>query len=79
MSLLVNFFAQDENCYMYPLIQVGSGSGEKVPDTDPAGQKKTPDPHHWTTENLALKSYEIYWFFFSLCNKRSFYAKIDYV
>ena len=39
------YFVQDENNFINPLLQVGSGSGsaEKVPDPDPAGQKST-DP-----------------------------------
>ena len=42
------YFVQDENKFINPLLQVGSGSGfgEKVPDPDPAGRKSTdPDPH----------------------------------
>ena len=35
------YFVQDENNFINPLLQVGSGSDEKVPD--PAGQKST-DP-----------------------------------
>ena len=42
------YFVQDENIFINPLLQVGSGSGysEKIPD--PEGQKSTdphPDPH----------------------------------
>ena len=37
------YFVQDENNFIYPLLQVGFGSGsnEKIPD--PAGKKST-DP-----------------------------------
>ena len=35
------YFVQDENKFIYPLLQIGSGFGEKV--LDPAGQKST-DP-----------------------------------
>ena len=39
------YFVQDENNFINPFLQVGSGSGpnEKVLDPDPAGQKST-DP-----------------------------------
>jgi len=38
------YFVQDENNFINPLLQVGSGSVEKVPD--PKGQKSPdPDPH----------------------------------
>ena len=37
------YFVQDKNNSINPLLQVGSGSVEKIPDPDPAGQK-TPDP-----------------------------------
>ena len=44
------YFVQDENNFINPLLQVGSGAGsnEKVPD--PAGQKST-DP----TGSLSLQ------------------------
>mgnify|MGYP001471724447 CR=1 FL=1 len=29
------YFVQDENNFKYPLLQVGSGSDEKVSDPDP--------------------------------------------
>ena len=32
------YFVQDENNFINPLLQIGSGSNEKVPDPDP-------DPH----------------------------------
>ena len=36
-------------CKIYPLLQVGSGSREKVPDPATAGQKSPDlDPHHYT-------------------------------
>ena len=42
------YFVQDEDNYIDPLLQVRSGSNEKVPDPDPAGQKSTdPDHHPW--------------------------------
>ena len=41
-----SYFVQDENNFINPLLQVGSGSVDKVPDLDPACQKST-DPHPW--------------------------------
>jgi len=41
-----SYFVHDENNFIYPLLQVGSGSVKKVPD--PTGQKSPdPDPHPW--------------------------------
>ena len=37
------YFVQDKNNFINPLLQVGSGSIEKVPDPDPTAQKPT-DP-----------------------------------
>ena len=40
------YFVQGENDFINPLLQVASGSNEKVPDLDPVGQKSTdPDSH----------------------------------
>ena len=41
------YFVQDKNYFINSLLQVGSGSAEKVPDPDPAGQKST-DPYPQT-------------------------------
>ena len=40
------YFVQGKNNFINPLLQVGSGSVDKVPDLDPAGQKST-DLHPW--------------------------------
>ena len=37
------YFVTEENNFIYPWLQVGTGSNEKVTDPDPAGQKST-DP-----------------------------------
>ena len=37
------YFVQDENSFIHPLLQVGSGSNENVMDPDSVGQKSA-DP-----------------------------------
>ena len=37
------YFAHDKNDIIYPLLHVGSGSAERVPDPDP----DSADPYHW--------------------------------
>ena len=40
------YFLQDENNFINPLVQIGSGSGSDEIVPDPAGKKSTdPDPH----------------------------------
>ena len=42
------YFVQDENNFIFPLLQVGTGSDEKTSVLDSAGQQSTdPDPHPW--------------------------------
>ena len=51
------YFVQDKNNFINPLLQVGSGSGsvEKIPDPDPAGQKSTdPDPRPCISKSILL-------------------------
>ena len=45
------YFVQDKNNFINPFLQVGSGSAEKVPDPDPAGQKST-DPTGFGSSSL---------------------------